>query len=275
MESKGYYYVAYGKNFYKEAEKSITSLRKVDPLANITLVSKRESPVLRGIVDTLIVREDLPTRGHSGRVECLVDLIPYDRTFFVDTDTVFFENCRHLFDYLDYFDFLAVPEPGDREILPGVVPPNLGVSVYKKNEKVKNLFAKGKEYFLSGKGWKRDASSLQEALKVEEDWLRSNGTKGFQPYWMRAYLESDIRLLLLHESYNVRTRDWMRLRGNVKILHGRSTKMDELADRMNALAPGTRVWNPVEEVGMRSYHRYVISGPPARRVRPGVREWKR
>ena len=231
--TEGYLYVAYGEKFIKEAIASASSLKKYHRDAHITLVTTEL--IEENIFDNIIILEHR-TKGSKGqgymyKVQGLLKT-PYEKTFFVDTDTYFLDSCQELFFLLDYYDILMVKAPGDITItnfkekqLIGYYPFNTGVIVFKKNNVIINLFKEWEEVYNNSIGvHSHDQASLMEAL-----------------------LKVPARIFTLQPIYNLRTPFPVTIPAlKVKILHGRNIDPEDIDKRINKYSGqlGIRSWRP-------------------------------
>ncbi len=229
---RGYLYIAMGQAFVDEAVESLKSLRRFDPDAQATLVTTETGPVPE-FNEVRVLEPELPgesdwTNATHFKVEALQDP-PYEKTFFLDTDTRFLDGCTELFDLLDHFDLLITHAPGDvNEVsletgsLPGYWPYNTGVMVYRDSPRLRAFF----------KDWLR---CFREKVALYTD---------DQVPFMDAYLRADIKTYLLQTVYNFRSPYFVALVGKkVKILHGREKDYEHVDRVVNArLVP--RLWVP-------------------------------
>jgi len=179
--SEGYLYVATGSRYIEEAIRSAKSLKLYNPSAKIALVSTAE--IKEAVFNQVIVLKHTEASdwkgGFSFKVNGLLNS-PFEKTFFVDTDTYFTADTSELFDLLNYKDLLICHSPNDisrvkigEKKLEGYTPYNTGVIVFKQNERIASLF----------RTWKR---------------LYQNKTSTYlsdQPAFMEALLQQDIKNL--------------------------------------------------------------------------------
>ena len=145
--TEGFLYVATGQKYIKEAIRSAQSLKKHSGSARIAMVTNEAFS--NKLFDEVIVLDHEHSsdwkNGLSFKVEGLLRS-PFEKTFFIDTDTYFTDNVQELFRVLDYFDLLMSHSPNDisririeGEKLEGISPYNTGVIVYNNSEKVKSI----------------------------------------------------------------------------------------------------------------------------------------
>lgn len=235
MSSKqGYLYAATGKQFTDEAAASIRSLRRFNPRVHATLIT--DKPCTYADFDDILL-VDFDNTDINWKKGLLYKALalqnsPYEKTFFVDTDTYFTEECAELFDLLEYNDILMAHSPADvskviadgKEI-EGYHPYNTGVMVYKKTPEVVQLF----------KDWLK-------AYQENFDIYPSDQTP-----FMEALLKHQVRLYVLLPFYNFREHFMVSLPpGRVKIIHGRPRDVADLEKRINENL-GHRTWLPRRE----------------------------
>lgn len=226
---EGYLYIANSERYISEAINSAISLKNVDEKAHITLISYK-SVVLK-IFDEIIVSETSEGDWKDGLLYRAknIDSSPYEKTFFVDTDTYFCESCRELFELLDYYDICIGQDPAERSIikvdgeeLEGYTPYNCGVILFKKNKINSILFSEWHEYY------KKDFNEYQQD----------------QPAFMKALLKSKSRVYVFPNIYNARIPYCISLPPlKVKIIHGRYQNYEKLKRKLNSKLEN-RVWIP-------------------------------
>jgi len=254
IPEQGFLYLVYGdRRFVDEALQSCRSLKRVSPAAHATVVVDRLTPELedelRRVFDD--VREGIaPVHGdefgarrlpwHYGltfKVRNMHTASPYQRTFFVDTDTYFLDRVDGLFDLLEYFDLVLTPAPGDTsevrnprgEVMTGFTPYNTGVVVFDR-DRTADLFER----------WER----LQDAA-MASDREHAGPT---QETFAAALLESSARFCVLQTTWNARLPYPERFAGPIKLAHAHAHELGRLpiraaAERLNRTS-GIRVWLP-------------------------------
>lgn len=207
-ESRGVLYVATGKKYIDSAIHSARSVRKHNPELAIHLFSNweeygfdfRKSPVPFTSFDTV----DSP--HHHSKVDYSMRT-PYDRTLFLDADTIVLGDINSLFDLLDRFDIALAHAPNRTTRLnnwkftvPVSFPQfNTGVMVYNRSEKVMKFLQDWIEAYYQA-GFRSDQITFRELI-----WL------------------SDLRVATLPPEYNLRQMKYLLLWGKreakPKILH--------------------------------------------------------
>jgi hypothetical protein len=233
-EPQGYLYVSTGRKYVDEAIRSAESLKGVSPYANITLVTDQEP--LTKIFDTVIIDPIKVTNWREGlayKVKHIYRSSPYEKTFFVDSDTYFYENCESLFELLEYFDLCMALAHGDTcaarsngKRIDACYPYNTGIMLYRKHEKNASLFDE----------WQSIYSSY-----LDNDHLI--GKESDQTALMEALLKSDSRVYVLPDIWNARTPCYLSLHGSVKVVHGRHKDYEQLKKVINS-SQRMRSWDP-------------------------------
>lgn len=192
---RGYLYIAYGEAFTKEAMMSIRSLRRFTdlPIALFT-----DQPLEQFENNSMIDHVKSITANHLRAKVDYMDDSPFNKTVFLDTDTVIVRNCDDMFDLLDRFDVgvvidfarkrkkysLTVPEYG--EIPYAFSEANSGVIAFNSSERTKNFLRMWKDYFYK--------------------YFRE--TNGWDQISFRVSLwNSDIKLTHMPFEYNVRSKE--------------------------------------------------------------------
>ena len=150
---KGILYIAFGENFLKEMLISAESVKKHCPDLPITVFSDKM------VKSEFIDHCKLIKVSHLRPKIDYIHMTPYEKTIFLDTDTILDRSIEDLFDLLDNFDYAAthdlarkrkkysknIPEYG--QIPYSFSEVNTGVMAFRKNEKVLKLFQMWKENF--------------------------------------------------------------------------------------------------------------------------------
>lgn len=158
VAEKGYFYIAYGEAFTKEALLSIESLRRFTdlPIAVYTdqkdLVESKAENLKINLVGEIVA-------NHLRAKVDYMDQSPFLKTIFLDTDTVIVRNCDDMFDLLDRFDIAIVNDYARKrkkysDIVPeyGEIPyafseANSGVIAFNSSTRTNTFLKMWKEYF--------------------------------------------------------------------------------------------------------------------------------
>lgn len=218
---RGIIYVATGRKYRLEANGSASSVRKVMPDANITIYTDIQADLDTKLFDAI---EILGTPAYSffDKITPLCDS-PYQRTLFLDTDTIVLDPVYELFDVLDQFDLTYCHAPNRGADSPKMlsacpmafVEPNTGVMSYIKTDKVIALFKEWANYYRN--------LLAETPVRVRHD----------QPALRKVLYHSDVRVLVLPPEYNLRTVFPM-FKGSMpaKILHGRDPTLSRALEAM-------------------------------------------
>jgi hypothetical protein len=239
IPEEGYLYVVYDSDegrYTKEAVRSARSLKKNDRSAHISLVTNREAD--EDVFDNVIIRRGDATNWREGlayKTKHVYETSPYQKTFFLDSDTFFYEDCSMLFNLLDYFDVCMSTAPAeenasvvDGKPLAGYIPYNTGVVLHKKNTHNEFLFGEWSKIF-------------KKRIRENHAW---KDYESDQTAFMDALLKSESRVYVLASVWNARIPFFMPLNGEVKIVHGRCKDYEALRARINSSA-SHRCWNPL------------------------------
>ena len=181
--SRGVVYIAFGDLFLKEVAFSAESLKKYNPDLHTTIFTDQKVSC-EFIDEREIVRADSRHRRHK------VDFIgqsPYERTLFLDTDTIVNHRVDDMFELLDVFDFVAAHDLARKrltysnamreyqEIPYAFSEINTGVMAFRKNALTAGLFRTWHDTFYKFIGkcqWDQPSmrislwQSCQQGLKV-------------------------------------------------------------------------------------------------------------
>lgn len=206
--TNGVLYIASGDDYVNEAISSAQSLRRQMPDISIALATTDR--VDSDVFDTVIDHES-PYAG-VGQSIITPDLMPYDRTLYLDTDTYVADPIYELFEILDEHEMcfargngdIALPKPYDawKEF-------NTGVIGYKASDSVAALFER----------WAKNYEELRDTRKYYRSW-------NDQPAFGVSILESDIRYFVLPRRYNCRLPRGGKVGDDIKIGHGRLDEFD-------------------------------------------------
>lgn len=233
VPSTGIVYIATGEEYVREATTSAKSLKCHMPNTEISLFTNRSIDV--GCFDKVHSIEE--ARGDYGDSILQPEMVCYDRTLFVDTDTYITDDISEVFCLLDEFDVAAAHNPGSRttsgdqgcpaQNVPESFPLyNTGVLALKRNETVFDLLT----------NWE---SIYQEHISKAESALN-------QPAFREALYHSNAQIATLPSEYNCRVRyggSTGFLTSEVKIVHGRHPEsLAKISDLLNSKS-GMRVFS--------------------------------
>lgn len=230
----GVFYVAAGKKYIDESCYSARSFKKINPSIKISLACN-QVPKEEKLFDQIILVDEQVSCRNEGllfKVKHLYFSSPYEKTIFVDTDTFFASDCASGFDILEYFDIALVPAPVDTHYPISksgkkieCKPLNTGVILFKKNEANDRLF--------------------KEWITIYSDKLlsKSNLRESDQTSFVEALFNSSSRLYPLPNEWNARFCFINVFAEPVKILHGYSRNIENIAYLIN-LNKRHRVWIP-------------------------------
>jgi hypothetical protein len=224
VPTEGFVYVATGEKYVAEAVRSVRSLRQHNPGARVCLITDRDPPP-DGFDDVLPVAE--PVFGFRDKLQ--MSRSPYDRTIFLDTDTLIRGDLGSLFRLLDTHDVAAKLEvyPGwDYEfadVPQAFVEYNTGVIVFRQTPAVNAFFADwGAEY---------------RALRASSDRFDTD-----QPSFRRAVYRSPLRHCAIPTEYHLQADMGGYLFWDAKVIHCHHDQ--ERAARIANRRLGARVYLP-------------------------------
>ena len=191
---QGILYIAFGDNFLKELLFSAESVKKHCPDMHITVFSDKE--VESEFVDACSIIEATHLRP---KVDYIIHS-PYERTLFLDTDTIVDYDISDAFDILDNFDIALVHDLARKrkkysELIPeyGTIPYsfselNTGMIAFKKSEKTDLLWTRWRENFYK---YYNHCPWDQPSFRIS--------------LW-KTTLEDDLKLYVFPVEYNIRSK---------------------------------------------------------------------
>lgn len=154
VADRGYLYIAYGESFTKEALLSIESLRRFTDLP-IALFTDQPKEC---VTENISIYAQIKVNHLRAKVDYM-DMSPFEKTVFLDSDTVVVRNCDDMFDLLDRFDVAIVNDyarkrkkysdivPEYREIPYAFSEANSGVIAFNNSTRTQAFLKMWKEYF--------------------------------------------------------------------------------------------------------------------------------
>lgn len=219
----GILYVSTGRGYYLETVRSAQSAKQRMPLVPIALFAdQRPDPEDLPLFDEVQIL-DSPGFSFVDKIQPLKNS-PFEKTLFVDTDTVFLDGIEELFRLLDRFDlaYCHAPMricPGDSNRVsevPDCFPEaNTGVLAYKKTQPF---------LALVDEWYRLYAEQRESAFPPSHD----------QPAFRKALYFSSISAYVLPPEYNLRTPMPMYKGAGLaaKILHGRGHSLEWALQRV-------------------------------------------
>lgn len=170
------------------------------------------------------------TRWYETMTSALNDLLSMtaegDRCMFCDSDVRWCLPAYDLFHLLDRFDIAAIHAPGRWTTFEDVDLPdcycefNTGLTVFRNNERIRNLFADWHQLVLRQTCETNDQGPLREAI----------------------WNHKDVRVWVLPPEYGLRYGFGCFIRGPVPAVHGRSPDYEHLCRRVNEGVPDMRTF---------------------------------
>lgn len=213
--NQGLLYLAKGKTFVAEAERSAQQTATVMPEYPITIVADREPNA--DCFDTVIIDKSSFEKRDKPRA---LQKTPYDRTIYLDTDTYLTDSIDGLFEILDAFAVGLRRDQGQGHVPEGSQLPksfpqfNSGVITYQSTKNVMEMF----------KDWEQ----------------RCRPTDEFDQRSLRpALYHSEVRFTPLPNRYNCQYHWKNVVDGPVKVFHGplieREAKSIDLQEAISKL----------------------------------------
>jgi hypothetical protein len=242
ISTTGILYIATGRRHLAEMLVSARSVRRHMP--NVPIVVYTDQADLPADVFDEIRRIDQPRHSFIDKIAPLCET-PFERTIFLDTDTLACAPFFDLFEILDRFD-LALAHAPYRHDRPFVTPNcfaelNTGVLAYRRSSEMIALF--------------------QDWLRLYEKEVAATGRMDSdQPAFREALYRSEIQPYVLPTEYNLRTVMPAAVgRCKVRIIHGRGPDMTELERWVNTSA-GIRLFLP-SGLQLTARHFAILSRP--------------
>jgi hypothetical protein len=224
IQTSGILYFAIGEKFRDEALRSAHSAKRWMPDIPIALVSDR--PLEARAFDCFIAWNE-STFPFLGKVQSM-QLSPFERTVFIDTDTLITDAFGELFDLLARFDFAAAQamvrlstnrDPRQRKYL-GSIPEcypefNTGLIAYRKNDTVSAVLQTWQKLYSE--------QLADDVRPLTYDQLS----------FRQALYESNARVATLAPEYNYRIEVPNVACGRIKVVHGRHPRLAEISEKLN------------------------------------------
>ncbi len=231
-EQFGVVYAATGSRFLGEAENSARSVREHMPNIGLAIATDRvdEAKALELFDHVYEIQHD--DGSDFGMKWKAILLAPFERNFFLDTDTYALASFYELIPLLDSFDIAFCHEPGRFNEKEPDIPycfcePNGGVILYKRSDEVMKAMQQIYDLYLEKL---RDTSD--QPLKISTD----------QGLMRRVFYQNrHLRLYVLPPEYNLRAYAPWFAAGRVKIIHTRGEflrKAIRVANRHSEMRTG-------------------------------------
>lgn len=204
---RGIFYVALGDFHFREALRSAASARRFMPgLARAILT---DQPIEDATLFDVVIPGTASAQPFRDKLLGLRES-PFARSLFVDSDTLFCDDCAEVFDLLDRFDLAFAHDPKRYHVstsrLSTAFPePNTGVLLYRQSAEFQQF-------------WQRWLA-LYDVASAEYDQPTWD-----QPAFRDAIYDSPLRFTILPQQYHARYLNAGLLNGPVKILHGREVE---------------------------------------------------
>jgi hypothetical protein len=211
--SEGGLYIAAGRGYIEEAEKSAESFKQAMDDTPLHLISDEKTE--SAYIDSQTVVDDFSY--DFGDIVTHIDQSPFEKTIYFDTDLYIDADISEVFELLDEFDVAAsmdnhgwhVREYGLEHPINGVPEAfpwyNGGVLAFRDNDRTRDFFETWQRFYRQNKeqGINHNMISLRSAL-----------------------YHSDVRISTLPWRYNCLIRKGNKISGPVKMFHGRLDDFD-------------------------------------------------
>jgi len=223
---RGFLYVAVGPDHRKEVARSIESLRAHGNEEPIAIFTDQHIDHPPGSMIKII------QSSGSGKLDRITQLseTPFQRTIFLDTDTIVVDKVSELFDLTNRFDVAVAHEHGYRghpeeRVSEAFFELNTGVIVYRWSTAVNDFISNWLVRYRKGL-----------ALRPTDSRFAMDQVAFRYCLWM-----SDLKLYVLTPEYNYRSIFPGFARDRVKIFHGRHRDFEAVMNAVNSRT-GARVF---------------------------------
>jgi hypothetical protein len=216
---RGFLYAAVGQSFAEEAVRSIKSLRANGNHEPVALFTDQAVPPLTDVSITVVRSTG---NGYLDKITCIA-ATPFERTVYLDTDTIIADSIAEIFELTNRFDIAAAHAPGYRGMPESEVPDaffelNTGVLAYRWSRPMDDFLVNWRDGFREG------IMHSTDDPRFAQD----------QPTFRRCLWLSSLKIYVLPPEYNYRFIFPGFSRDRVKVFHGRHDNVDEIIAAINA-----------------------------------------
>lgn len=210
MSESGILYIVYGEKSLTECKRSLDSIRRHMPTIPITLIADQRLTQICDFQAEQVLFKKMPEQWNWKIKVDHVRNLPYEKTIYLDTDTLVCGDISDLFSILDRVDIAVCHEPvrtWGRELngLPDSFPMlNTGVIAFRKSKCLEHFFAR----------W-ANAHDMLDAEKRKRPKISYTDQNSFR---YALYNSKDVQLSILPPEYNCRVSAGF-VAGMVKVLH--------------------------------------------------------
>jgi Nucleotide-diphospho-sugar transferase len=256
MLSQGILYVATGDRYVREAANSARTVKVLMPDVPIAIATD-----LVSLAETLGVFDQIdelrkPSHSFQDKIEPMRNP-PFERTLFLDTDTVLIQDCREIFTTLEKYD-LAVCHEYYREeyafedVTRSFPSLNTGVICFRRST-----------------AWSSFVDEWEAKHVGDYGKFQAND----QPAFRWALFNSDLRVFILPNEYNFRPSYPCFIGGfsSIKILHDRNIYAQQIGFYLNRVCSGSApcIYGPVNPLII--FHWYWMKFKKVMRRKLGLR----
>lgn len=226
--SSGVLYVAFGARWRQETVRSLTSLKRVSSVRSAVVT---DAPWTEGPQPDLFVLRE-PIASFRCKPRYIYEASPFERTLFLDTDTVVARDVLPVFGLLDHYDVgvrFGGPQLYEPEGLETHAQCNSGVIVFRKSDDTESMF----------RSW---LALYDEAVAT----VSAEDTRGVgdQRYLAIAIARSRARPVHLGEYLNFATFENLVVYSPPTIYHGRQPWLEKLAHDVTGEWDESSDWQP-------------------------------
>lgn len=223
--SCGAIYVAYGKDYFREAENSAASLKEHNQLSCICFCDGDYGP--SEVFDSIVLYERTEV-NRNYKIKAILNS-PFERTVYIDTDTFVCGDLSSALKLLDRFDFALVHSP---------------IAYGKSPSSSTELTASIPEAFIEFNGGVLFYRKSRASMAVFNNWLElynKTSRKLDQPTLRESIYFSEARFYVLPPEFNLTFTGPVFLEGSARILHGRFGRKNLVMSPMEYKAIATRI----------------------------------
>jgi len=218
---EGVLYIAFGEQYHRETRRSIASLRKVSPAVRIAVITEEEWTT-EPIPDAFILKDN--NESFASKPKYMYET-PFERTLFIDSDTVIARDITPIFGLLDWYDVgvrFGGPELNEPNGLEYHTQCNSGVVLFKKNEAVAEMFTI----------WQKEYAT-QKQLSATTNQIRDRRGLNDQRFLAVAIAKSGVRPVHFAEHLNFALFETIICYSPPVIFHGRLREMEMLHEEIS------------------------------------------
>ncbi|MHB8233755.1 MAG: hypothetical protein ACYDHT_03800 [Solirubrobacteraceae bacterium] len=248
----GIVYSCFGEKFIAEAVRAARSSLRHNDVPHLIFAAGEVRDPPPGV--TVVGFEPNPSAPYQDRIAHM-RCSPFERTLFLDTDTFVVGEMVGVFELLDHYDLAVAHAPAYRGLDDPEVPQafpefNCGVIAWRSSERVAAFLRCWEETYLA---WLE-----KEVLQGPDGMMHpTRSWPGDQPPFRRCAWQHAMNVATLPPEYNLRLGIPTTVVDRVRLLHGRTSKFETLAEQYNdKLGPRTYPQEHfIRRIARRTYER--------------------